>query len=84
MLIEETKISFENARGLLETGLLAIKNKDGVIDFQNVKKVDSSAVALALGWLREAEKSGGSLKLANRPASFNTLLKLYGLSEVFK
>lgn len=84
MLVKETEIDFKNARALLEEGLVAVHKGDGEIDLQNVKKVDSSAIALALDWLRCAEKLGKPLKLINRPDSFNKLIELYGLSKVFE
>jgi len=55
-----------------------------VIDFRGVTEVDSSAVALALDWLRQAAEGGGALRLANLPAAMQNLAKLYGVSELLQ
>lgn len=56
-----------------------------VVDFRGVTDVDSSAVAVALEWLREAgERGQGALKLANLPAAMQNLAKLYGVSELLQ
>jgi phospholipid transport system transporter-binding protein len=56
-----------------------------VVDFRDVTEVDSSAVALALEWLREAgESKQGALKFANLPMAMQNLAKLYGVSELLQ
>src|SRR5262249_58562304 len=55
-----------------------------VIDFRGVTEVDSSAVALALEWLRQAAEGGGALRLANLPAAVQNLAKLYGGSGLLQ
>jgi len=55
-----------------------------VIDFRGVTEVDSSAVALALEWLRQAAEGGSALRLANLPAAMQNLAKLYGVSELLQ
>ncbi len=55
-----------------------------VVDFRGVSEVDSSAVALALEWLRQAEESNTGLRFANLPVAMQNLAKLYGVSELLQ
>jgi phospholipid transport system transporter-binding protein len=55
-----------------------------VVDFRGVSEVDSSAVALALEWLRQAAETKTGLRLANLPAAMQNLAKLYGVSELLQ
>jgi phospholipid transport system transporter-binding protein len=55
-----------------------------VIDFRGVTEVDSSAVALALEWLRGAEEGNVGLRFANLPVAMQNLAKLYGVSELLQ
>jgi phospholipid transport system transporter-binding protein len=55
-----------------------------VIDFRGVTEVDSSAVALALEWLRQAAEAGSALRFVNLPSAMQNLAKLYGVSELLQ
>ena len=55
-----------------------------LVDFKGVSEVDSSAVALALEWLRQAAESKSGLRLVNLPAAMQNLAKLYGVSELLQ
>ena len=55
-----------------------------VVDFRGVTEVDSSAVALALEWQRQAAESNTALRFANLPAAMQNLAKLYGVSELLQ
>ena len=55
-----------------------------VIDFRGVTDVDSSAVALALDWLRRASAENIALRLECLPAAMLNLAKLYGVSELLQ
>ena len=55
-----------------------------VIDFRGVTEVDSSAVALALEWLRQAGEGGRALRFTNLPVAMQNLAKLYGVSELLQ
>jgi phospholipid transport system transporter-binding protein len=54
------------------------------VDFREVTEVDSSAVALALEWLRQAAQRESGLRLVNLPAAMQNLAKLYGVSELLE
>lgn len=55
-----------------------------VIDFRGVSEVDSSAVALALEWLRQAGEGESGLRFVNLPAAMQNLAKLYGVSALLQ
>jgi len=71
-----------NARGLLDAGRSAFKESRETVDLAAVGEVDSSSVAVLLGWLRAAEGSGIHLAFANAPASLRSLADLYGVTEL--
>lgn len=71
-----------NARGLLEAGRSAFKEKLEKVDFGAVSEADSSALAVMLGWQRTAEARGMQLSFANAPAGLRSLVDLYGLTEL--
>jgi phospholipid transport system transporter-binding protein len=54
------------------------------VDFRQVTDIDSSAVALALEWLRQARRNNTELRLVNLPAAMLNLAKLYGVSELLQ
>lgn len=72
----------DNARGLLEAGRSAFSGNREVVDLGGVTEVDSSALAVMLGWLRAAEGRGAQVVFANLPASVRSLAELYGLTDL--
>jgi phospholipid transport system transporter-binding protein len=52
------------------------------VDFSRVTDVDSSAVALALEWQRQAVRRNVSLRLENIPEAMRNLATLYGVAEL--
>jgi phospholipid transport system transporter-binding protein len=54
------------------------------IDFSGATDIDSSAVALALEWQRQAQARGAALELRSFPAAMQNLARLYGVSELFE
>jgi phospholipid transport system transporter-binding protein len=55
-----------------------------VVDFSGVTEVDSSAVALALEWQRQAANHERTLQLQKLPAAMQNLARLYGVSEILQ
>lgn len=55
-----------------------------VIDFRGVSEVDSSAVALALEWLRQAGGDKSGVRFVNLPVAMQNLAKLYGVSALLQ
>ena len=81
-LILEGALTLDTVPGLAEAVKAHLREGARVVDFRGVTEVDSSAVALALEWLRLAEESKTGLRLANLPAAMQNLAKLYGVSEL--
>lgn len=52
------------------------------LDFSNVGHVDSSALALILSCMREAQQQRYSLRFSGLPANVLTLAELYGITAL--
>ncbi|MGB5080947.1 MAG: STAS domain-containing protein [Burkholderiales bacterium] len=83
-LILAGAINLETVPALLDAVVLELRQGARVVDFREVTEVDSSAVALALEWLRLASEGKTGLRLANLPAAMQNLAKLYGVSELLE
>ena len=59
-----------------------LEGKDWTIDLGEVEAVDSAAVSLLLGWLRNAQRHGASVSFVNVPENLRSLADLYGVAEV--
>jgi phospholipid transport system transporter-binding protein len=53
-----------------------------VFDFSGVTRVDSSALALLLAWLRRAKTRGSAVELRALPESLLSLAQLYGVDTL--
>lgn len=82
MVIEQQEILFTNVLAVSKIANKALDGGDAVLDFQQVKRVDSSAIALVLDLLRRAQKKGVQLTVLNPPESFTRLENLYGLRDL--
>ena len=83
-LILEGAVTFYTVPGLVAAAEEHIRQGVRVVDFRNVTEVDSSAVALALEWLRQAARNDIALRLENLPAAMRNLATLYGVSELLE
>jgi len=77
-------VNLETVPALLDAVGSQLRQGTRVVDFRDVTEVDSSAVALALEWLRQASEGKTGLRLANLPAAMQNLAKLYGVSELLE
>jgi len=75
----EGALTLETVAACFERALPA---GDLVFDFSGVSRVDSSALALLLGWLRRAKERGNSVELRAPPESLLTLARLYGVDAL--
>ena len=75
-------MTLEAATRLLEEGSAQAARGDVVIDLSAVQAVDSSALAVIFGWMREAKKTGHSLRITQPPAQLMSLAELYGVVEL--
>jgi len=82
MVIEQKEIFFTNVLDVSKAANKAIDSGDGLLDFQQVKRVDSSAIALVLDLLRRSQAKGLRLTVSNPPESFTRLVRLYGLNGI--
>lgn len=83
-LILEGAVTLDTVPGLISEAEEHIHKGTAVIDFAAVTEVDSSAVALALEWVRRAERANIAVRLVNLPESMQNLAKLYGVSELLQ
>ena len=75
-------LTIPQAARLLEAGAQFAGSRDALFDLAGVEQIDSSAIAVILGWLRAAQAAGHSLKVANAPESLRSIAKLYGVEEI--
>lgn len=76
------QITNVNAMEVLREGLEALKRSDFVVDLSGVERIDSSAIAVALRWKKEAQKLGGDLKFINASENLKKLSDLYNVSSL--
>jgi phospholipid transport system transporter-binding protein len=75
-------MTLECATRLLAEGREVVARQDTVADLAAVDSVDSSALAVIFGWMREAQKNHRAFKLENPPAQLLSLAQLYGVAEL--
>ncbi|SFH89744.1 phospholipid transport system transporter-binding protein [Collimonas sp. OK307] len=71
-----------NAKVTLEEGLRAIAGGETEIDLSDVVAVDSAAVATLLAWQCAALNQGLTLHFSSLPANLESLIDLYGVTEL--
>lgn len=71
-----------NAKATLEEGLRAIAGGETEIDLSDVVAVDSAAVATLLAWQCAALNQGLSLHFSSLPANLESLIDLYGVTDL--
>jgi phospholipid transport system transporter-binding protein len=74
-------VTLANAAALLEEGRRHLAEGVRSVDLGEVTELDSSALALALAWLREARAAKREVGFANLPEAMQTLARLYGVEE---
>jgi phospholipid transport system transporter-binding protein len=84
VLVIEGAVTLDTVPGLISAAEEHFRQDAHVIDFAAVTEVDSAAVALALEWVRQAERANVALRLVNMPISMQNLAKLYGVSELLQ
>jgi phospholipid transport system transporter-binding protein len=75
-------LTIPQAARLLEAGAQFARSRDTLFDLAAVEQVDSSGIAVILGWLRAARSAGHTLQVANVPASLRSIAGLYGVEEI--
>lgn len=75
-------LTVHNAQTVLGAGLRAIADGQTVFDLGELTAVDSAAVVTLLAWQRAARKSGKTLAFSNLPANLQSLVALYGVTDL--
>lgn len=75
-------LTVHNAQTVLNDGLRAIADGQIQFDLSGLTTVDSAAVATMLAWQRAARGKDKSLLFANIPANLQSLVDLYGVTEL--
>lgn len=83
-LIVEGVLTLATVSALASEAQEQLRQGARVVDFRGVSEVDSSAVALALEWLRQAGDSHSGLRFTHLPVAMQNLAKLYGVSELLQ
>ncbi len=77
-----TMDQLDQAKSMLDAGLLAIAQGQQVFDLSSVLACDSIAVAILLGWQRAAQEQGIALCFISVPANLQSLVELYGVTDL--
>ena len=75
-------LTFDHAKAASDEGLRAISAGQTVIDLASVSAIDSSAVAILLGWQRAARRTASTLQFANLPTKLVSMITLYGVTAL--
>ena len=76
------RLTMETAAALFDIGAQLAEKTNVVVDLAQVEAVDSAAVSLLLGWLREARRGNVNLCYAHLPENLSSLAKLYGVLDL--
>lgn len=85
MKFARESITFREAKQAKDDIEIAVRNGDFVLDFEGVSRIDSTVIALSLYTLREAKRTGRTLRtlrILAAPKGFADLVKLYGLETL--
>jgi len=75
-------VTLKNVTGLLQEGLVCIRDGASTVDLAEVSGLDSSLLAALLAWIREARSINRPIVVANLPQGLTTLAQLYGVAEL--
>jgi phospholipid transport system transporter-binding protein len=75
-------VTLANAARVLEEGRQHLAEGARTVDLGEVTEMDSSLLALALAWLRDARAAKRELAFANVPEALQTLSRLYGTEDL--
>lgn len=75
-------MTLATAKALLDEGSAALAGDVSAFDLSAVGDVDSSALAVLFGWVREAQRLGKAVRVEHLPASLASLAEVYGVSDL--
>ena len=77
-------VTLATAARVLDEGRQHLAEGVRTIDLTEVSELDSSLLAVALAWLREAHAAKRELAFANPPDALQTLARLYGVERLLQ
>jgi phospholipid transport system transporter-binding protein len=76
-------LNLQTVPAVLRFGLEHFAEGVRIVDFSGVTEVDSSAVGMALEWVRAVPGADGrKLQFLNLPQGFVSLARLYGVADL--
>jgi phospholipid transport system transporter-binding protein len=76
-------LNLQTVPAVLRFGLDHFAEGARIVDFAGVTEVDSSAVGMALEWVRAVPgEDGKKLRFLNLPQGFVSLARLYGVADL--
>jgi phospholipid transport system transporter-binding protein len=78
----EGSITIDNAVSVVANGVALFDGEDVTIDLGRVTEADSAAISLMLEWRREAARRRFRIRFLNMPQNLQSLMQLYGVSEL--
>lgn len=75
------ELTLANAMRVAQAGKIAIAQGQTTFDLAPLESVDSSAVAVLLGWQRAAQAAGGVIEFVGLPPDIVSLMTLYGVTD---
>ncbi|GAB2885974.1 STAS domain-containing protein [Uliginosibacterium flavum] len=81
-LFIEGAMNQQTAPALLPAGEPLMAAADRIVNLSGITAVDSSALAVLLGWLRAAQAAGKTLHIVEAPGAFVSLASLYGVAPI--
>lgn len=83
MFAFESVLNLSNAAQVATAGIAAIDKGERDFDLSPLKSVDSSAVAVLLGWQRYAKEKSIELRFSGFSNNLRSLMKVYGIEQFF-
>lgn len=80
-LLVSGRLTMDAIGAAFDEAMQPLEGKDWMVDLAQVEAVDSSAVSLLLGWLRNAQRHGANLSFVNVPENLRSLADLYGVAD---
>lgn len=82
MRLSEEKITRGNAVAVKAAVLAAAQAGDTVLDFSNVKSVDSTSVSILMSWVRTLQSLQRTPEIRCVPEKMLSLMRLYGVNDL--
>ena len=75
-------VTLANAARILDEGRQHLAEGAQNVDLGEVSELDSSLLALALAWVRDAREAKREIAFTNVPEALQTLSRLYGVEAL--